>query len=394
MAATFDQFLAGFVLPLLGGGAVHVGRPLRPRERDQWLGDVTRAGTALQYLRLRRAQHLTPHPALPEPDDEELSLWIGLHNTFVFDHPERPRVWSRASMWRRVEGATRTLLTLPFPSTVGASVARHVTVGAFLQTQRTDVLLTNASGEHRFAGQEPPRRRFFGGTIPGTSRNETRAWLGLPHAPEAARLIDDALRASPLTCLLEPRRAPSGWSPLLAVDALQERGLARAIVYHWARGKDWIQVGGAVMSALLPSVAPKPTSPPAAPQRPGTMLALPGAVPASDPESLAALVGALIHLHFLKVLEFDARLGLALGSRDPGILAFLALPLLLPTLGPVLGSPLAGTRPRGASLGLERFESGADRLWTEYLDHLGELVPKAAVENLLAGLVPAIVKPA
>lgn len=393
MAATFEQFLGSFVLPLLGGGPVEVGRPLRPKERDLWLGDVTRASTQLQYLRLRRAQELTPHPALPDPDDEELSLWMGLHNTFVFDHPERTRVWSRASTWRRVEGATRTLLTLPFPSSVGAAVARHVSLGAFLQTTRTDVLLTNASGEHRFQGQDPPRRRFFGGTIPGTLRQETRPWLGLPHAPEASRLVDDALRASPLTCLLEPRRAPSGWSPLLAVDALRERGLARAIVYHWARGKEWIQVGGAVMSALLPSVAPKPTTPPQPPQPIGGMLALPGAVPASDPASLCALVGALIHLHFLKVLEFDARLGLALGSRDPGILAFLALPLLLPTLGPILGSPLSGVNRRGASMGLERFEAGADRLWTEYLDHLGELVPKAAVENLLAGLVPAIVKP-
>ncbi|MGH1348518.1 MAG: hypothetical protein ACRBN8_43630 [Nannocystales bacterium] len=390
MPATFDQFLRGFILPLLGGGAVHVGRPLRTRERDQWLGDVSQAGSALAYLRLRRAQELTPHPALPEPDDEELSLWMGLHNTFAFDHPDRSRVWSRASVWRRVEGATRTLLTLPFPSSVGAAVARHVTVGAFLGSQRTDTVLVNASGEHRFAGQEPPRR-FFGGPSLGTAR-ETHSWLTLPHAPEAGRLIDDALRASPLTCLLEPRRAPSGWSPLLATDALRERGLARAIVYRWAQGKDWIQVGGAVMSALLPSVAPKPTAP--LPARPGGMLALPGAVPASDPESLSALVGSLIHLHFLKVLEFDARLGLALGSRDPGVLAFLALPLLLPALRSRLGSPLSGTAVRGAGLGLESFEAGANRLWTEYLDHVAELVPKAAVENLLAGLVPAIVKPA
>lgn len=394
MVATFDQFVEDFVAPLLGGGAVHVGRPLRPRERDQWIGDVPHVRSALQYLRLRRAQELTPHPALPEPDDEELSLWMGLHNTFVFDHPERPRVWSRASVWRRVEGATRTLLTLPFPDSVGAAIARHVTLGAFLRVERTDVLLTNATGEFRYQGQDPPRRRFFGGPLPGSTRRETRPWLGLPHAPEAARLIDDALRASPLTCLLEPRRAPSGWSPLLAVDALQERGLARAIVYHWARGKEWIQVGGAVMAALLPSVAPKPaTTAPALPSRVGGMLALPGAVPASDPASLCALVGALIHLHFLKVLEFDARLGLALGSRDPGIQAFLALPLLLPVLGPVLGSPLSGPVGRSGP-GQESMEAGASRLWTEYLDHLGELVPRAAVENLLAGLVPAIVKPA
>ena len=392
MAAVFDQFLDDFVLPLLGGGPVHVGRPLRPRERDEWLGEVTRAGTALQYVRLRRAQELTPHPGLPEPDDEELSLWLGLHNTFVFDHPDRGRVWSRNSTWRRVEGATRTLLTLPFPDSVGAALARHVTVGAFLKVRRTDVLVTNATGEHRFRGQDPPRRRFLSPSIPGTAREETMDWRTLPHAAEAVRLIDDAMRASPLTCLLEPRTAPSGWSPLLAVDALRQRGLARSVVHHWARGKDWIQAGGAVMNALLPSIAP-PSSTPAAVPRPGGMLALPGAVPASGPDALAVLVGALVHLHFLKVLEFDARLGLALGSRDAGILAFLALPLLLPTLAEITGTPLAGLDVRGAAVGQESFEAGAHRLWTEYLDHLGELVPKAAVENLLAGLVPRIVKP-
>ena len=144
------------------------------------------------------------------------------------------------------------------------------------------------------------------------------------------------------------------------------------------------------MSALLPSVTKTDVPPP--PARSG-MLALPGAVPATSPDAFAVVVGALIHLHFLKVLEFDARLGLALGSRDPGILAFLALPLLLPSLGGVMGTPLSGLTVRGASMGSESFEAGSHRRWNEYLEHLGELVPKAAVENLLAGLVPAIVKP-
>lgn len=392
MAATFDQFLRGFVLPLLGGGPMHVGRPLRPRDRDLWLGEVTRAGSELAYLRMRGAESLTPHPHLPDPDDEELSLWVGLHNTIVFDHPDRARVWSRGRTWRRVEGATRTMLTLPFPGSVGQSLARHVSVAALLKTQRTDVLVSTATGDFRFRGQVPPRRRFgFLAPDPGTTRSETRPWLSLPHASEATRLIDDVLRASPLTCLLEPRLAPSGWSPLLAIDALRQRGLARAVVHHWARGKDWIHTGGAVMSALLPSIAPPTNKPP--PERIEGMLALPGAVPASGPDALCVLFGALVHLHFLKVLEYDARLGLALSSRDPGVLAFLGLPLLLPSLGGITGTPLSGLLVRGAAVGSESFEAGAHRLWSEYLDHLGELVPKSAVENLLAGLVPAIVKP-
>ena len=402
---TLDEFLDAFVLPLLRGGPVMVSRPLRPRDKAL-LAEELASGSRpeLLFTRLRRAQQLTPHPALPDPDDDELSLWIGLHNTLVFDHPERARVWARNSTWRRVEGATRTLLTLPFPSNTGEGLVRHLSVGAFLDLRRTDTVITSAAGEMRFAGQGVPRRRFgFAAVAAGTAREETLRFIDAPHAAETQRLVEDAMRASPVTCLLYPRRAPPGWSPLWASDFLAQRGLARAVCHHWAASKDWISVGGAVMSALLPSVHVRSgsarTEPPSAAWTDGPR-ALPGAVLPTGPAAVSAVVGALVHLHFLKVLEFDARLGLALGSRDPGILSFLALPLLLPSLGDVTGTPLSGLGGYGSSqrgsgsVGVESFEAGAHRRWNEYVDHLAELVPRAALENLLAGVVSAIVQTA
>jgi hypothetical protein len=402
---TLDQLLDGFVIPLLRGGPVHVSRPLRPRDKAL-LAEELASGSRpeLQFTRLRRAQQITPHPALPDPDDDELSLWIGLHNALVFDHPERARVWARNSTWRRVEGATRTLLTLPFCSGTGEALVRHLSVGAFLELRRTDTVVTSAAGELRFAGQGVPRRRFgFAAVAAGTAREETLRFIDAPHAAETGRLIEDAMRASPLTCLLHPRRAPPGWSPLWASDFLAQPGLARAVCHHWAASKDWISIGGAVMSALLPSVVTRSGSARAETNvawSEGGRLALPGAVLPSGPAAVSAVVGALVHLHFLKVLEFDARLGLALGSRDPGILSFLALPLLLPSLFEVMGTPLSGlaaagsSRRGGGSVGLESFEAGAYRRWNEYVDHLAELVPRAALENLLAGVVSAIVQTA
>jgi len=103
-------------------------------------------------------------------------------------------------------------------------------------------------------------------------------------------------------------------------------------------------------------------------------------------DRLGAVVGALVHLHLLKVLELDTRLTLALGSRDPGTMAFLALPLLLPWLQSELGTPV----PEGGS---GAFEAALVRRWTEYVDRLEELVPRAVVENLLSTLVPRIVQP-
>jgi hypothetical protein len=401
------EFLETFAVPLLSGGDVHVMRPFRPKDRDQMVqsvGDLAHS-SALSFVRLRRAEALVPQPALPHPDEEELTLCLGLHNVLVFDHPDRSRVWARNSTWRRAEGASRSMLTLPFPTEVGYGLVRHVWVGAFIDLMRTDRVVTTAAGDTRYLGQDIPRRRFrFGGLVGEGGRTEDVQWLDQPHAPEAQRLLEDALRASPLTCLLEPLLAPPGWSPLWASMFLQQRGYARSICHQWAQQKDWTAVGGAVMAALLPSLPGAHVEETEAVVRVDDMRetqdepvgprALPGAVIPSDPGALSAVVGALIHLHFLKVLELDARLGVALGSRDSGIMSFLALPLLLPYVGDKMGTPLGGMdRPsRSGGNPTEGFETQAHRLWTEYLDHLQELVPKSAVENLLATLVPAIVR--
>ncbi|MCA9711461.1 MAG: hypothetical protein KDK70_36825, partial [Myxococcales bacterium] len=123
MPKSLTEFLDRFVLPLLGGGALSVGPPVRGRDRDLMLEQQGELGhPQLLFLRLRRGQALVADPELPDPDADELDLWIGLHNTLVFDHPDRRRVWSRAVVWRRVEGVTRGLLTLSRPRSRGEAL--------------------------------------------------------------------------------------------------------------------------------------------------------------------------------------------------------------------------------------------------------------------------------
>lgn len=385
------EFVEHFVLPMLAGGEVRVGRPMRPREVEAMGLEVpTLSSGVLSFARTRHAELLSPTAMVGDPEPDEVSLWAGLHNTLCFDHPERARVWARASAWRRVEGATRSMLTLPMSTGLEIGLARHVIVNAFLRLRRTDTVVSTTAGEIRYLGQGIPRRRFGIGFSPLEGREETVEWLGQTHAPETHRLLEDVLRASPLTCLLRPTEAPPGWSPLSASAFLRQRGIARSICYRWAARKDWVAVGGAVMSALLPSL-PQPRSAEMSPaQSTGRPLALPGAVLPSTPADVAAVVGALIHLHFLKVLELDARLGLSSGARGTGVAAFLALPLIPTDIASALGSPFGdGVSARlGAP---DEFESIVRRRWVEYLDHLRELVPQVTVENVLAGLRPAIV---
>jgi hypothetical protein len=392
MRRDLTRFVDEFVLPLLGGGTVSLRGPIRPKEHRAMLDEIGVLGDArLRVSRLRRAMLVVSSPDLPDPDLDELGLWVGLHNALVLDHPERSRVWARASTWRRVEGMARTLLSLGEPSDLGDAIARHVSVEAFLELQRVDVVVSAVgSEEFRLRGQPLPRRGLFVAGHRARARPERVTWSLERHAPEAERLLDDALWTSPLTCVMRPTMAPEGWSPLSAARLLRERTVARAVCNAWADDPDWLAAGSRITGGLLGSlgllpdariregeeggeVGPKPA-----------IAALPGTVLPTAPEAVGAVVGALVHLHLVKVLAVDARLGVALGSRDRALLSFLTLPLLLPALEGALGSPLAGLRDTS------EFDVRLLRRWEGYVDHLQELVPREIVDTLMATLVPRI----
>lgn len=443
---TTAGFLARFVEPLLGGGAVEVEAPLSSHDREQMLADAAPLlGAELLHLRGRAAQQLVAEPALPEPNADELSLWLGLHDVLALDHPDTERVWTRDSTWRRVEVETRSLLAFARPVDMADALARHLAVGAFLQLRREDHVVAGPEGERRFRGQQPPRRRFglFSPSFADV-RTELVRWIDQPHAAIVDRLLPDIMWVSPLTSLLRPGWAPPGWSPLMAVEFLRSRPYARAVCHAWARERDWLRIGGVVAGSLLRSlnlhaevfghgeVFGEPahgtgvgsdvgsgipgTS--AAMQRAAKLArlehddvvddgdddepiaALPEPPMTRAPEDIGAVVGALIHLHTLKVLEFDARISIGLGARDWAVQSFLSLPLLLPALERTLGrpfelarariEPLTPTLTRAAGIGAE--EAFARR-WDEYCDHLAGLVPRPVVDKLLATLVRRIVEP-
>ncbi|MEZ4453957.1 MAG: hypothetical protein R3B09_31155 [Nannocystaceae bacterium] len=396
MSRVLSEFLGGFVLPLLGGGGVQVTAPLRLEHYKEMAGALPQTSSAdLTLLRQQQAEAVIAEPILEDADLDELGLWIGLHNVLVFDHPDRARVWTRRITWRRLEAATRTMLAIGQPRALEAALARHTAVGPFLDLERRDVILLTLEGEERYMGQPVPKRRMR-----LSHREESVHWLFGEHHPEVASLMPDVLWASPVTCILRPLLAPQGWSPLIAAPYLRERAFARAVTYAWAASRQWIEIGGAVMSGLLASILPP--SEVSEPAGQGTTdarsvgpralgpgrapLALPGSTFNAGPEEIGALVGALIHLHVLKVLELGARLGVATATRERSVRMFLALPLLAERLRPVLGDPLS---PPGRSQG---FDAQVARRWTEYTDHLTEVLPRDVVENLRATLVPRIVK--
>ena len=438
---TTPGFLARFVEPLFGGGAVEVEAPLSAHDRAHMLTDAAALmDPEFLHLRARVAQRFVADPALPDPSGDELSLWLGLHDVLALDHPDNARVWTRESTWSRVETETRSLLAFARPVDMQEALARHLAVGAFLDLVREDHIVAGPEGELRFRGQVPGRRRF-GLFAPSTedARVEVVRWVEQPHAPIVDRLLPDVMWVSPLTSLLRPGWAPPGWTPLMAVEFLRARPYARAVCHAWAQSRDWLRIGGVVAGSLLRSldlhaavfgevaIAAVPGSAAAmrraaeaarlGPEegsfdssfdpeldadlddRPeggfGGMAALPAPPIPTEPEDIGAVVGALIHLHLLKVLEFDARISIGLGARDWAVQTFLALPLLLPALEPVLGRPFElglDTSASGpaAKIAAGAVDEGFARRWDEYTEHLAGLVPRNVVDNLHRTLVRRI----
>jgi hypothetical protein len=383
LKANLESFVHEFVVPLLSGSSIHVRGAYSTRDRAALLEDAGALGDAqLRFLRLRRAHDLVAHPHLPEPGAEELSLWLGLNNLLFLDHPDASRIWTRNVRWQQVEQETAVLLKAATPIDLPEAVARHLALESFLGLEREDHVITTSGGERRFLGQ-PVRLGLFG-SARGEQRDEVVRWYGQAHAPAVDRLLPIALSVSPLTCLMHPAVAPEGWSPLDAAYFLRVRAFARAICYAWGSEKDWVRTGAVLAGSLLRSLGLI-----------GTVFGLPGEIRLRDPDDpndeveeleadpadVGAVVGALVHLHLLKVLELQARINLGVGTRDWAVQSFLALPLLLPWLEDWMGTPLAGMR-----------EPTVRRRWDEYVEHLRGMVPRTVVENLVATLVPRIVE--
>lgn len=408
MSRSIERFVEAFVRPMLAGGRVVPQPPYSTVDRDELAREAgVLASADLVALRLVRAQALLPHPPMADPTAQDLSMWLGLHNLTFLDHPQAGRVWTTARKWELVERETRALFEYARPVDLADAVARHVAVSSLIHTYRDDRGSLTA-GERPDAPRELPgrvasTRAPARGAAADAGQGGTR-WIHAPHARPVARLWPVVLWASPLTTFLDPTIAPPSWAPSTGAGFLRHRGLARAIVFGWARKRDWVEIGRVVAGAALQEMGLLPTKqagtssasdPVQEPSsglrtREGSPLDVDAvtatgtsaeptlrlAAPRTDPAALLHVFAALVHLHVVKLLEFDARV---VPARDPATQAFLAMPLLLRTLAPRLGDPFAGVH-----------DVALTRRWDEHVEHLEAIVPGELVASIAAAVGPAV----
>jgi len=289
------SFVSSFLLPLVRGGRLHVGRPLGPRAIERLGPRVsTRPGRVdedeplVALARSRRAVATRFLPEVPAPPLDETTLRLGaaLHDLLVLVHPglDGSRVARRQE---RVAAAAYALAAVGAPPSAVDIVNRHSVLARVAEIARTDSTVTFWLGRETYVGRAPPPRVTAMPTLRRVRVDVVRrSWLREIGVPSVAR--DAVLElgiASPLGEALDPLRLepPLAWGRILPV--LRAPALGRIVAGRLLEvGLE--RAGDGLAAALL---------------RFASFQDAPGGVPAT-PEAVAFALQFLAHLVWLDVL--------------------------------------------------------------------------------------------
>jgi hypothetical protein len=242
-------FLSEFLLPLVKGGTLHVGRPLGRAALERMApiliaadrlapaGDgappptpAQRAADELGRRRRLSIAELLPVAAPPPLDETTLRLGAAVHNLLALGHPELSGRGHEARQ-DRIAAAALDLASVGAPATVTEAANRHSLLARLPEIGRSDRTVHFWIGRRTFIGRVPPRRLTALPRLRSVRVDLVRrGWLREIGIPAAGRAAFVALNvASPLGEALDPLRLepPLSWGRILPV--LRFPPLCRAV---------------------------------------------------------------------------------------------------------------------------------------------------------------------
>ena len=227
------RFVSDFLLPVVRGGAVHVGRPIGLPAVDRMLRDLPLVdGAALDRLaacRIASATRVAPVVAPPPFDETTVRLAAALHDLLALGHPELGGTRSRRT--DRVAAAALELASVGAPRSASEAVNRHSLLARLPEIVRVDRTVHFWLGRQTFVGRRVPPRVTALPTLRRVRVEQTsRSWLREIGIPVVGRQAFLALNvASPLGEALDPLRLepPIAWGRILPV--LRFPTLARVV---------------------------------------------------------------------------------------------------------------------------------------------------------------------
>lgn len=370
---TVGEFLSRFVLPLVAGGEMAVGRPISADELERFGTDLPYASeelVAVDEARQRVLLELVVRPPALVLDLDELHLAAAIHDLLFLAHP-RVDSWGVTSSGRAKVLATAQRFASRSRTRDRIRVlARHALLHNLFDVARTDVKLSWWTGAATFYGQRPPSRLTSWRSVRRVVEEKSVATFdelfgGVDVAPVVAAL----LRRSPLTQLLSMSREGPALHWEDAVFVLRDAELARAVAYRAIEGDEPRQqvTAPARFAAAFEQMLER----------------------APAEADLRAVAAFLVHLNVLLALaEADRRersarsplLSAVLsperaGQRPRGLTTLFALPNALAVVEPRLAAPPGmDAEPRLA------------RRWQQHRAQVAEAVGDGVIEALASRL--------
>lgn len=265
-------FVSRFLLPLVKGGALHVGRPLgaraiasllrtwQPAVRSGFssIAELAEEDAVTELARLRQARARALIHAMPTPPLDEVSLRLGVatHNLLALGHPGLGAGLGGGRGGERrqeqIVASTLPIADLGPPPTAEEAVRRHSLLARIAEITRTEHTVDYWAGRRRFVGQAPPAALLALPRVRRVSSTSLRkVWFKEIGVPVCGRPLWIAiLRASPLGEALDPLRLdpPLAWERILPV--LRFAPLCRLVTGNLLElGLE--SAGGSMVAALL-----------------------------------------------------------------------------------------------------------------------------------------------
>jgi hypothetical protein len=228
------RFVSDFLLPVVRGGAAHVGRPLGLDAALRMIREPLPVGDAaalarLATCRLASASRVAVVSEPPPFDEATVRLGAALHDLLALGHPELGGGRSRRA--ERVAAAALDLASIGAPGSAREAVNRHSLLARLPEIVRVDRTVHYWLGRQTYVGRRPPPRVTSMPKLRRVRVEETsRSWLreiGIPVVGRPAFLAVNV--ASPLGEALDPVRLdpPVAWGRILPV--LRFPTLARVV---------------------------------------------------------------------------------------------------------------------------------------------------------------------
>jgi hypothetical protein len=235
------EFLEHFVLPMVAGGEMHVGKPIdvkKLKDYEHALGEASVPLVAIDEARETVLSELVVSPPPLVFDVDELHLAAAVHNLLYLVHPDADGFGAQSARTKVIATAqhfaarTRT-------GNRRRLMARHALLHNLFDIGRVDLKISWWTGSVTLLGQPAPGRLMRWRDLRRVKETETQVgFADLFKGADVAAVLAALVRRSPLSQLLYAGKDGPHLHWEDAVFLLRDSELARSIAYNAIRGSD------------------------------------------------------------------------------------------------------------------------------------------------------------